>query len=78
MYGYAQEGSYSTNILRNEISFANLIAIANNKELFQALDEVTQSQLVDVICAYAEGCIEQISKLSNDDARYIQKNTNIR
>ena len=78
MYGNANPFNDKKANVVNEISITNLIAIVNNKILFHALDEATQSQLVDVICAYAEGCIEQISKSYNDDAKYIQKNANIR
>ena len=76
MYGYANDHATDNNLVRNEISFTNLIAIANNKMLFDALDPETKQQLVKIIAIYTKGCIESInSNRLNTDAKYIQEHT---
>lgn len=45
---------------KNEITFSNLIAIANNKKIFQALDGETQNKLIQLLCAYTKENIDTI------------------
>jgi len=45
---------------RDEITFSNLIAIANNQKIFQALDEETQNKLIQLLCAYTKENIDTI------------------
>ena len=58
MYGYANDHATDNNLVRNEISFTNLIAIANNKMLFDALDPETKQQLVKIyfLCNHYRDC----------------------
>ncbi len=72
MYGDVNIFHDENNILRNEITFTNLIAIANNQTLFNSLDHMTQQELVKIIGAYTRGCIDSILKSYNDDAKFIR------
>lgn len=76
MYGSAIEAANSNNLLRNEVSFTNLIAIANNPAVFNSLDTTTQQELVKILCAYTRGCIDSILESYNKDARSIQSQIN--
>ncbi len=55
------EANTMDNQVSNEVSYQNLINIANNPILFRALDEETQQMLIDTIRIYTVDCLENIS-----------------
>ena len=65
--------THCLNNIHNDIVFANLIAVVNNKTLFDNLDLVTKTKLVDTISAYTNGCLNNIYASSKRDAEEIQK-----
>ncbi len=67
MYGYANDCATDNNLVRNELSFQNLIAVANNKMLFEALDAQTQQELIMMIAAYTTACLSGMKKGEGDD-----------
>lgn len=60
MYGSINECDTRGNQVRNEISIQNLIEIATNPELFNALDEKTKTELKHLIAVYTRECIDAI------------------
>lgn len=74
MYGAKDRGYADNTVIRDEVSFTNLIQIANNPIIFSKLDAITQQQLIQILCAYTKGCVEAILKddpqsLKYDDTR---------
>ena len=59
----------ANNLVRNEISFQNLIAVASNPTLFNALDDQTKEKLVLMIASYTKACLLAMQEgLGNDDS----------
>ena len=67
MYGVVNEFKDDNNILRNEVAIQNLIAVANNSMLFDALDDETKVKLVDFIKMYTKSCLGAIEKYNYED-----------
>ena len=49
-----------SDIIKNEISFTNLIQIANNNYVFSALDNETRKKLIQILSAYTKASIDRI------------------
>ena len=60
MYGPQNQYANENNAVRNEIAFQNLIAVANNPVLFNALSEEAQKKLVSTIATYTEENLKAI------------------
>ena len=59
--------------IRNEVSFTNLIAIANNPEIFEHLDREIQQRLIQVLCGYTKVCIDAILGDYRHEAKMINE-----
>ena len=72
MFGY--DGDDEQRGIKNEISITNLITIANNDRLYDALDTETKTKLLQIISAYTKGCVNRIMESQNYGAKDIRKN----
>ena len=68
-----------TSVIRNEISYSNLIALASNQEILDSLDPETRKNLIGVLCGYTKACVDFIMTADNrfyygKEARVIQSN----
>ena len=69
IYGMVDNNSQQVS---NEISITNLIAIANNPTIFNALDQDTQEKLIKIICGYTKACVSSISNAQSTEAHRIR------
>ena len=72
VFGFASNESL---VISNEISITNLIAIANNPVLFNALDQDTQNKLIKIVCGYTKACISSIMESNTSEAERIRVNS---
>lgn len=72
MYGY--DGDDEQRGIKNEISITNLITIANNDRLYDALDTETKTKLLQIISAYTKGCVRNIMENNNYAAKKLREN----
>lgn len=60
MYGSENPFNDKNNATRNEIAYQNLIAVANNPTLFNALSDGAKEKLIETIAAYVEDNLKAI------------------
>lgn len=73
MYGSQNPFSDQNNATRNEITFQNLIAVANNPTLFNALSEEAKAKLIETIATYVEENLKAIEYYRNNDSSRVHK-----
>ena len=59
---YESISPYNGDSKQNEITIHNLIAVASNPKLYEALEHGTQKKLVQFIASYTKKCLDNIEK----------------